>query len=173
MNIPAGFSPLLGNRLGLTAYATLNGRFVDRLDVSAPCPAPRPNHPDRARRLEEFMMAPERVKPETLPPAGGLVARVRGKKIIEDNTNYLSNVDTLIFGRDVDGSMGARCMAKTVTYAGRAGLDPKIERDPAWGQVPPVCKRTFGEDPYQQEWDAGTDYARHDPRAEDEQCQRS
>ena len=37
--------------------------------------------------------------------------------------------------------IGERSMAKTVTYQGRAGLDPRIERDPAWGQVPPVCRR--------------------------------
>lgn len=163
MGIPAGHSHLLGNRLGLAAYANLSGRYVARLDVPPPCRAPRPNPPDRQRRIEETWLAPERLKPETLPPAGGIVERIRGKQMVQDNTNNLSNVDTLIFGRDVDGSMGCRSMGHSVTYAGRAGLDMRFENTPAWGEVPPVCRRTFGEDPHADGWEQ-VSYSRKDPR---------
>lgn len=170
--IAAGFSPLLGNRLGLAAYANLSGRYVHRLDVPPPCRAPRQHPPGRAALSESTFLAPERMRPETLPPAGGLVARIRGKGIIADNTNYLSTVDTLIFGRDVDGSNGCRSMADTGTYIGRAGLNAKFEREPSWGVEPPVCHRTFGANAAENTWEAVT-YERHDPRAEGEQCQKS
>jgi len=161
--IPAGYSHILGNRLGLAAYANLNGRYVAKMDVPAPCPAPRPHPKDRARQVEERWLAPERMKPETMPPAGGKVERLRGKRLIEDNTNYLSNSDTLIFGRDIDGSFGCRYMAHSITYAGSAGQNAKVERDPAWGVEPPVCKRTFGETDADNNWNA-VQYERLDPR---------
>lgn len=163
MGIPAGFSPILGNRLGHAAYANLSGRYVARMDVPPPCRAPRPPPPNRAEQVEQTWQAPQRLKPETLPPAGGMNPRIRGKAMIADNTNNLSTVDTLIFGRDVDGSNGCRSMADTYTYSGCAGLNPKVERDPAWGQVPPVCKRTFGEDPNDDSWNQ-VQYTRLDPR---------
>jgi len=163
LGCPAGFSPLLGNKLGLSTYANLSGRYVAKMAVGAPCPAPRQHPPDRARRMEEMWVAPSRMKPETLPPAGGLVDRIRGKRMIEDNTNTLSNVDTLIFGRDVDGSMGCRGMAASDTYKGSAGINEKVEREPAWGCVPPVCRRTFGENPNENSWDQ-VEYKRLDPR---------
>lgn len=161
MGIPAGYSQILGNRLGLAAYANLNGRYVARLDVPAPCPAPRPMPAAHKMKLEDTWQAPSRMKPETMPPAGGLVERIRGKRIIDDNTNYLSNADTLIFGRDVDGSMGARSMSGTETYSGSAGLNAKFEREPAWGVEPPVCRRTFGEDDAANDWSA-VQYERND-----------
>jgi len=146
MGIPAGYSGILGNRLGLAAYANLNGRYVARLDVPPPCRAPRTMPEGRKSKMQETFLAPERLKPETMRPAGGLVVRLKGKRMVEDNTNYLSNVDTLIFGRDVDGSMGSRAMANTDTYMGSAGVNAKVEREPAWGPEPPVCRRTFGAD---------------------------
>jgi len=163
LGIPAGHSPLLGNRLGLAAYANLSGRYVARFDVPPPCPAVRHHAPEHVARLGESWAAPSRLKPETLPPAGGLVERLRGKQIICDNTNYLSTVDTLIFGRDVDGSNGARGMAGTDTYVGRAGQNPRVEREPSWGLTPPVCRRTFGEDPTADDWNQ-VQYQRLDPR---------
>jgi len=164
MGIPAGYSQILGNRLGLSAYANLNGRYVARLDVPPPARAPRPVPASRQGRLEETWVAPERMKPETLPPAGGIVARIRGKRIVEDNTNYMSNADTLIFGRDLDGSMGCRAQGHTVTYAGSAGLNAKFEREPAWGTEPPTCLRTFGEDAAANDFEHQVSYERHDPR---------
>jgi len=147
MGIPAGYSHILGNRLGLAAYANLSGKYVARMHVPPPCPAPRPMPAAHKMKLEDTWLAPSRMKPETMPPAGGLVERIRGKRIIEDNTNYLSNADTLIFGRDVDGSLAhMRSMSGTETYSGSAGLNAKFEREPAWGVEPPVCRRTFGED---------------------------
>jgi len=166
MGIPAGYSQILGNRLGLTAYANLRSRYVARLDVPPPCPAPRPKDPSRMAKLEETWMAPERMKPETMKPAGGIVQRVRGKRMVEDNTNYLSNADTLIFGRDLDGSMGCMSMANTKTYAGSAGVNPKAERQPAWGQEPPVCLRTFGETAASNDLAHPVTYERHNPRTD-------
>jgi len=160
--IPAGYSAVLGNRLGLAAYANLNGSYVARLDVPPPCRAPRKMPQERRNKMEETFLAPERMKPETMKPAGGLVERIKGKRMVEDNTNYLSNVDTLIFGRDVDGSMGCRASAHTDTYRGSAGVNAKVEREPAWGTEPPVCLRTFGADG-ENGWDE-VHYERHDPR---------
>jgi hypothetical protein len=80
--------------------------------------------------------------------------------------NMMSNVDTIVFGRDVDGSMGcdgSRAMGETPMYKGSAGLNPKVEHIPAWGELPPVCKRTFGADPTGG-WEA-QGYERLDPRA--------
>jgi len=145
--IPAGYSGFLGNRLGLRSYTDLNSIYNARLDVRPPCAAPRKKPADRELRVEETWLAPGRLKPETLPPAGGLNPRIRGKRLVLDNMNHMSNVDTLVFGRDVDGSMsdGSRSMAHIPMYAGSAGLNGKFDRTPAWGELPPVCKRTFGE----------------------------
>jgi len=162
MGIPAGYSAILGNRLGLAAYANLNGRYVARLDVPPPCRAPRQMPRERKIKMEDTFLAPARMKPETMAPAGGIVERLRGKRLVEDNTNYLSNVDTLVFGRDVDGSMGCRKSAHTDTYIGSAGVNAKVEREPAWGTEPPVCRRTFGADG-ENGWDE-VHYERHDPR---------
>jgi len=173
LGVPAGFSPYLGNRLGLAAYSNLSSRFVARFDAPPPAPAPRPIPAERAMRLEETWQSAPRLPPETLSPAGGMVKRVRGKQLVADNTNNLSTVDTLIFGRDVDGSFGARTMGHTSTYAGRAGSNPKVENVPAWGKVPPVCRRTFGEDPYDDNWNQAQ-YQRLDPRRDyPEECAES
>lgn len=173
MNIPAGYSQTLGNRLGLAAYANLNSKYSGRFDVPPPCKAPRQRAPDHAMRVEQrWDGSKERLKPETLPPAGGLVQRVRGKRMVDDNTNYLSNADTLIWGRDVDGSEGVRSMGNTRTYQGSAGLNPKVDREPAWGVEPPTCHRTFGENPHDDNWHQ-VQYERHDPRRESEFAQRT
>jgi len=166
MGIPAGFSPVLGNKLGLIAYANLNGRYHAKLAVPPPCPAPRPKPENHMMKIQEEWVPPPRLRPETLPPAGGLKERIRGKRLIDDNTNTMSNADTLIWGRDVDGSLGCRSMAHTETYQGAAGSNAKTERLPAWGEVPPVCHRTFGEDALDENWDQ-VHYERHDPRIND------
>lgn len=163
MGIPAGFSPVLGNKLGLAAYANLNGRYHAKMAVPPPCSAPCPKPAARMIKVQEEWVPPPRLRPETLPPAGGLKERIRGKRLIEDNTNTMSNVDTLIWGRDMDGSLGCRKMLHTQTYQGAAGSCAKTERLPAWGEVPPVCHRTFGEDALDDNWDQ-VHYERHDPR---------
>lgn len=168
MGIPAGYSAVLGNRLGLRSYTDLNSIYNARLDCKAPCPAPRKKPTDRERRVEETWQAPERLRPESLGPAGVLQPRIRGKRLVLDNMNYMSNVDTLLFGRDVDGSNGCRSMAHAPVYAGAAGLNAKFDRTPAWGELPPVCKRTFGETAHDPTLgDSGWEsvgYARQDPR---------
>lgn len=165
LNIPAGYSQVLGNRLGMHAYANLNGRYQARLDAPPPVRAPREMAPERKIKTEANWHAAARLKPETLPPAGGSVKKIKGKRLVEANTNYLSNVDTLIWGRDVDGSSGCRAQADAPVYQGRAGVNAKWERVPAWGVVPPVCHRTFGEDlpDGADEWEA-VHYDRIDPR---------
>lgn len=163
LSIPAGYSNILGNKLGLSNYQNLNGKYHARFDVKPPCKAPRQMEPDRKRRTELTWQAPERMKPETLGPAGGTFKHPKGKRMIDSNTNYLSNVDTLIFGRDVDGSMGCRSQADAPIYKGSAGLNAKWERTPAWGELPPVCLRTFGDGEAENTWEA-VHYDRLDPR---------
>merc|ERR1719174_716646 len=119
--------------------------------------------PARKIQVEETWLAPERLDPSTLPPAGNHVEKVKGKRLVEANTNNLSNVDTLIFGRDVDGSMGCRQQAHAPMYRGAAGLNAKWERTPAWGELPPVCRRTFGEDEAANDWEP-VHYDRINPR---------
>jgi len=170
LNIPAGYSQVLGNRLSLDKYANLNGKYTARLDVPTPCRARRKMLPERSIKTELEWQAPGRMKPETMPPAGRSFTKISGKRIIDDSANVLSNVDTLIWGRDVDGSEGCRAQAHNPMYRGSAGVQEKFERTPAWGEVPPVCKRTFGEDDAANNWDAAH-YDRKDPRgwAEDAQ----
>lgn len=150
MNIPAGHSHKLGNHLGLQAYANLRGPFVARRDV--------PIHPKNPRctereiykaKVEEVWIMPERIRPETLPPAGQIKERRQGKRLIGENTNTLSHVDTLIWDTDIDGSDGILRQTDSVIYKGAAGLNAKAERTPIYGHLPPTCSRTFGEVPYQ------------------------
>lgn len=161
MNVPAGFSPILGNRLGLAAYANLSGRYQARLDVKPPCPAPRTPKSNQMAKLavdETWFPPKERMKPETLPPAGGLVERLRGKRMLPGNTAAHSNADTVIFGRDLDGSMSVPDLPPE---EGCAGRNMAKERMPAWGLLPPTAKRTFGDEG--EEWNA-VGYQRRDPR---------
>lgn len=164
LNIPAGYSQVLGNRLGLANYQNLSSKYHARRDVGPPCRAPRQMAPERKMKVELTWQAPARMKPETMPPAGGHVKHICGKRMIEENTNNLSNVDTLIWGRDVDGSMGCRAQAESPIFIGRAGVNAKWEREPAWGQLPPVCIRTFGEDAERDGWEA-VHYDRLDPHS--------
>lgn len=168
MTIPAGYSIQLGNRLGVRSYTDLNSIYNARLDVPPPCAAPRKKPAERGIRVEEMPLVAERLKPETLPPAGFLKPRLRGKRLCTDNINALSHVDTLVFGRDVDGSDGCRAMSHAPMYLGAAGLNAKFERTASWGDLPPVCKRTFGEDSGLGDsgWES-IQYTRRDPRIND------
>jgi len=154
MNIPAGFSTTLGNRLGLNAYANLRGPHNARRDVPIYPPNPKAQNKTiyQAKVVDGWQMA-ERIRPETLPPAGGTKLKVSAKKMVAENTNNLSHVDTLIWNCDIDGSdVGVLRQASSPMYTGAAGLNAKAERTPIYGHLPPVTMRTFGaEGP--QPWD--------------------
>lgn len=165
MGIPAGYSPALGNRLGLEAYGNLRGAFNARRDVAVfgPDGGRHPNvPPPRQIRAEEWC-APERVKPEGMPPAGKNVRRICGKRLVAENTNTLSHVDTLVWGIDVDGSDGTLKQGTSTIYSGSAGLNAKAERTPIYGVLPPKCVRTFGGEGGSQSFE-GVTYQRLDPR---------
>jgi len=169
LGIPAGYSPALGNRLGLEAYANLRGPFAARLDAPlfGPNGGRHPNvKPPRKIRAEEWSM-PERVRPENLPPAGMMKKRITGRRLVPENSNTLSHVDTLIWGRDVDGSDGLLKQADAQIYSGAAGLNAKAERTPAYGVCPPTCVRTFGPEGSPGDFE-GVSYQRLDPRQERE-----
>mmetsp|Transcript_4921 Transcript_4921/g.14364 ORF Transcript_4921/g.14364 Transcript_4921/m.14364 type:complete len:213 (+) Transcript_4921:87-725(+) len=168
LGAPAGLSAKLGNGLSLESYATLRGPFQARLD--APLYGPNGGRhkdvaPQRQRKVEEWVM-PERVRPESLPPAGVIKKRVTGKRLIGENTNVLSHVDTLIWGVDVDGSDGVLQQAGSSIYHNSAGLNAKAERTPIYGTLPPKCVRTFGPDGSTDQFESVT-YQRRDPRFEE------
>lgn len=166
LGVPAGYSASLGNRLSHAAYANLRGAYHARLDVPhfenggrrADLPPPR-------EQKSEDWVAPERVRPETLPPAGGGVVRKRGKRLVGQNTNYISHVDTLIWGRDYDGSDGLLRQQDAPMYVGSAGVTAKAERIPIYGELPPTCVRTFG-DSANFDGEGTLHYERRDPRAD-------
>jgi hypothetical protein len=159
MSIPAGFSPILGNRLGLAAYANLSGRYQAGVLAKPPCKAPRTPKAKQIAVDDLWFPEKERLKPETLPPAGGLVERLRGKRLVPGNTGSMSNADTVIWGRDLDGSMN---VPEVAPEPGCAGRNMAKERMPAWGLLPPTAKRTFGGDD-DGDWDA-VQYQRNNPR---------
>ncbi|CAJ1356653.1 unnamed protein product [Effrenium voratum] len=150
MNLPAGHSAKLGNHLGFNAYANLRGPFVARRDVPLLPKNPRAVEREiyRAKVADTWVM-PERIRPETLPPAGGMKERKQGKRLVSENTNTLSHVDTLIWDTDIDKSDGVLRQVDSAIYKGAAGLNAKAERTPIYGHLPPHCCRTFGADPYQ------------------------
>eukprot|EP00931_Biecheleriopsis_adriatica_P110196 TRINITY_DN84462_c0_g1_i1.p1 TRINITY_DN84462_c0_g1~~TRINITY_DN84462_c0_g1_i1.p1 ORF type:complete len:224 (+),score=18.38 TRINITY_DN84462_c0_g1_i1:73-672(+) len=147
MGIPAGFSAPLGNKLSLEAYANLRGPFHARRDVAVHPPNPRA----RDRQIhqvksEDLWLMPERIRPETLPPAGQMMERPRGKRMVGENTNVLSHVDSLIWNCDIDRSNVVGRPQESQIYHGAAGLNAKAERTPVYGHLPPVTLRTFGEE---------------------------
>eukprot|EP00928_Gymnodinium_smaydae_P062762 TRINITY_DN46551_c0_g1_i1.p1 TRINITY_DN46551_c0_g1~~TRINITY_DN46551_c0_g1_i1.p1 ORF type:complete len:215 (-),score=24.86 TRINITY_DN46551_c0_g1_i1:169-813(-) len=144
LGIPAGYSNNLGNRLGLQHYADLQATYHAKLGAHPHAPAPRAQQV-RTLRSEMVWEAPERLKPELLPPAGGIKPIMRGKRLVPENVNTLSNVDTLIWARDIDGSDGYLPQANKDMYKNAAGADPRHERTPVYGHSPPHCVRTFGE----------------------------
>eukprot|EP00933_Yihiella_yeosuensis_P066217 TRINITY_DN70382_c0_g1_i1.p1 TRINITY_DN70382_c0_g1~~TRINITY_DN70382_c0_g1_i1.p1 ORF type:complete len:195 (+),score=30.38 TRINITY_DN70382_c0_g1_i1:98-682(+) len=146
MGIAAGFSVPLGNKLGLNAYANLRAPHQARLDV--------PIHPrsakaaqTRAIKSEELWFAEERIRPETLQPAGKFVLRPSGKRMIAENTNTMSHTDSLIWNLDLDQNDGLLRQIDSPIYKGAAGLNAKAERTPVYGHLPPTTMRTFGEGP--------------------------
>lgn len=164
LGIPAGFSHTLGNRLPLEAYTTLRGPFHARLNAPMPENGGRYKNapPPRVAKQEEWI-APERMRPETLPPAGRMKARIQGKRLVPENTNTLSHVDTLIWGVDYDGSDGLLRQVDSAIYTGSAGVNAKAERTPIYGHLPPTCDRTFGPELADKEWET-RGYERFDPR---------
>jgi len=168
LGIPAGHSQTLGNRLPIEHYASLRGPFHARLN--APFPengGRREDNPVPRERAAEEWTQPERIRPETLPPAGRMKHRIQGKRLVQDNTNTLSHVDTLIWGADYDGSDGLLKQVDSPLYYGSAGVNAKAERTPIFGHLPPTCRRTFGEevcdDTSDKAWESKR-FERHDPR---------
>jgi len=146
LGIPAGFSSQLGNKLSLAAYANLRGSYHARFDAPPHAPAPNRGARDAYKaKVELGWVAPERMRPELQPPAGGIKEIKRGKRLVPDNTNTMSHVDTLLFGVDIDGSDGILRQGDTATYRGSAGINAKGERTMIYGDGAPVCLRTFGE----------------------------
>ncbi|CAE8583765.1 unnamed protein product [Polarella glacialis] len=146
LGIPAGFSGPLGNKLGLMAYTNLRAPYNARLDVPMHESNPRAKKMYVAK-VEELWMSSERIRPETMTPAGVLKERPRGKKMVEENTNSMSHVGSLIRSSEHgDRSGGMLKQADSQIYQGSAGLNAKAERTPIYGHTPPVCLRTFGED---------------------------
>mmetsp|Transcript_78389 Transcript_78389/g.217720 ORF Transcript_78389/g.217720 Transcript_78389/m.217720 type:complete len:213 (+) Transcript_78389:90-728(+) len=145
LGIPAGYSPSLGNGLGLHHYSDLRNAYEARLDIPPPMSPPRkPDVSATTRFLDVASQVPSRLRPETMPAAGMKLDRIRGKRLVPENTNTLSHVDTLLFGRDVDGSDGVLKQTSSSIYKGAAGLNQKAERTPIYGDLPPHCARTFG-----------------------------
>ncbi|CAK9086708.1 unnamed protein product [Durusdinium trenchii] len=150
MNLPAGHSKKLGNNLSFQAYANLRAPFVARRDVPILPKNPRAVEREAYKaRVEEVWVMPEKLRPESLPPAGQFKERRTGKRLVAENTNTLSHVDTLIWDSDIDGSDGILNQASSVIYKGAAGLNAKAERTPIYGHLPPKCYRTFGHEPYE------------------------
>lgn len=165
LNVPAGHSAILGNKLGLATYGNLSGKYHARFDVPPPCKAPRQmsaHHKMKVDSWSEGQMP--RLKPETLPPAGNKVERIKGKRLVMCNTNNSSNADTLIWGRDVDGSLGLPSHpSEDPFFNGSAGLYSNPRDRAPWGELPPTCKRTFGATDEENDWEAAH-YERLDPR---------
>merc|ERR1740121_1046361 len=156
-------SKTLGNRLEVDSYRALRGLFQARLDA--------PMHDNGGAFREKVHRQPrmecvgggiddERLRPDQLPAAGTKKHRKTGKRLVGENTNTLSHTDTLIWGRDIDGSDGILKQGDTALYRGAAGLNPKAENTPIFGDLPPSCARTFGV-PGEQ---SSTSYRRLDPR---------
>mmetsp|Transcript_88850 Transcript_88850/g.176681 ORF Transcript_88850/g.176681 Transcript_88850/m.176681 type:complete len:198 (+) Transcript_88850:77-670(+) len=148
LGVPAGFSNNLGNRLGLEGYANLRGPYNARRDLQHfPNGGRYRDPPARSRALDlEESLFKEKLRPEAVPPAGNKIERKEGKRRISANTNYISHADTLIWGADFDGSDGLLRLTTSPVFAGRAGVNTRAEREPLYGHLPPVCRRTFGPD---------------------------
>mmetsp|Transcript_43263 Transcript_43263/g.128161 ORF Transcript_43263/g.128161 Transcript_43263/m.128161 type:complete len:216 (+) Transcript_43263:111-758(+) len=168
LGVPAGHSRSIGNRLSLEKYRSLRGPFVANTDWPHHERGGRYNQNppvDRAARCDEWV-APMRVCPASLPPAGGMHERPKGKRRIGENTNVLSHTDTLIWGIDVDGSDGVLNQAGSVLYKGSAGVNERAERTPIYGHLPPTCLRTFGPEGSSQDFEGGGSFQRRDPRVD-------
>lgn len=173
LGVPAGYSHSLGNRLGVQAYANLRRPHGVRMDLKAlegggawkPKPPPTEGIVEEIQHGEVLV----RLDPTSLPPAGRNITRKRGKRLVGDNTNVLSHVDSLIWGRDMDGSdgpVGVLSQVGSATYKGSAGVNAAAERTPIYGHLPPTCMRTFGEGGPTADWSDpnAPKYERHDPR---------
>lgn len=133
--------------MGMKQYTELRGHQHARLNPPVPVKAwgkPAPVMQIGAEELNFTMK--ERLRPELLPPAGVKKDIRRGKRLIAENTNTLSHVDSLIWACDVDGSDGAIEQSQSAIYRSAAGLNAKAERTPIYGDLPPHCVRTFGPD---------------------------
>jgi hypothetical protein len=95
--------------------------------------------------------APLRLDPAYVRPGGQMPQPKRinetyfgtslgGKKMVPDNPQTGSNVDTIVWGRDIDISDQKGDWLATEMFRGAAGL-PTSDFVP----LPPVCNRTFGE----------------------------
>ncbi|CAE7220783.1 unnamed protein product [Symbiodinium pilosum] len=148
----------LGNQLGFNAYANLRGPFVARRDipilpknpraaereiykarVEAPCKQTWLNVDIVDNYFVDFRKQDWRALPLMLQEE-----RRTGKRMVSENTNTLSHVDTLIWGSDIDKSDGLLKQCDSEIYRGAAGLNAKAERTPIYGYIPPVAYRTFG-----------------------------
>mmetsp|Transcript_89183 Transcript_89183/g.186371 ORF Transcript_89183/g.186371 Transcript_89183/m.186371 type:complete len:216 (-) Transcript_89183:142-789(-) len=167
LGIPAGYSAALGNRQTHETYSNLRGAFQARLDTAmfGATGGRHPNIPPPRKIRAEEWCAPERVRPESLPAAGMMKKRIQGKRLVPENTNTLSHVDTLIWGLDMDGSDGILAQGQSTIYSSAAGLNAKAEKVPIYGHLPPKCVRTFGPDGAAQTFES-ISYARRDPRAD-------
>jgi len=161
LGVPAGFSDNLGNRLPAEKYCNLS--CVYDADRSRGCL--RSVKSDEERKRVPCHKSRRGWEPEDPPapvarrPAGDVVIRKVGKRIIEDNANTKSNCDTVIWGRDLDGSAGLQTLTDKPLYESTSGHIPNIEKNPPYGVLPPVCKRTFGPEPPHEEWE-GVKYTR-------------
>mmetsp|Transcript_31951 Transcript_31951/g.74824 ORF Transcript_31951/g.74824 Transcript_31951/m.74824 type:complete len:181 (+) Transcript_31951:149-691(+) len=137
LGVPAGYSELLGNKLGLATYMDLPAQYQARQDVPPHSPAPRQKALETQKfRLSQEFFVPERLKPERFPPAGDKKVKFRGKKMVPDNINNLSHVGT-IFMND-SPPVYARQGDKEL-YRGSAGVNAYAERTPVHGELPPMC----------------------------------
>lgn len=162
--VPAGFSHSLGNRLPAETHCNLSCVFdAERTRgkrLSVDNHEERKFYPSHRSRRGWEPEEPEITGPRR--PAGDVVIRKVGKRIIEDNANTKSNCDTLIWGRDLDGSAGDIVLTDKPIYDKSSGHVPNIERNPPYGVLPPVAKRTFGPEPPHEEWE-GVKYAKPHP----------
>mmetsp|Transcript_62600 Transcript_62600/g.116444 ORF Transcript_62600/g.116444 Transcript_62600/m.116444 type:complete len:181 (-) Transcript_62600:141-683(-) len=137
LGVPAGYSGLLGNQLGLAAYMDLPAQYQARHDVPPHSPAPRQRALETQKlRLSQEFYVPERLKPERFPPAGQMKDKFRGKKMVPDNINNLSHVGAIFMseGPPVYAQQGDKEL-----YRGSAGVNAWAERTPVHGELPPMC----------------------------------
>lgn len=157
--VPAGFSGNLGNRLPAETYANLSCIY-DAERTRGSRQRKENLLGETRRKVPEHISRVGWEQPEEeLPhiarrPAGDVPIRKVGKRMIEENANMMSNCDTCIWGRDLDGSAGQHQLSNTDVYASSAGHVPRGERNPPYGVAPPVCKRTFGPEPPHEIWES-------------------
>merc|ERR1719326_522373 len=76
---------------------------------------------------------PPKTDPVIMLPAGSPPIPRSGKRQIPENANCMSNTDTVVWGRDLDGSSGQQTLMASKVNAGAAGHVPRAEKMPAWG----------------------------------------